>query len=372
MINPEAFYKAIQERGIGLFTGVPDSLLKHLCAFVDHHCSTGNHILTANEGNAVALAAGYYMSTGKMAAVYMQNSGLGNCVNPLTSLTDPQVYSIPMLLIIGWRGEPGVKDEPQHVKMGRITPAQLDLLEIPYRVLDAATDPEPVLDDLFSVLESTSAPAALLVRKNTFQACTKAAKNAPTQGLKREQALRALLGLAGDSLVISTTGKTSREVFEIRTSLGHPQQDFLTVGSMGHASSIALGTALGNPGKKVICLDGDGAMLMHMGTMAITGSQKPQGLIHVILNNQAHESVGGQPTVAGNMDLRSIALGCGYSFFHQARDEAGIRQAWENLLDKQGPALLEIKIQPGSRADLGRPTSTPIQNKQAFMEKAHA
>lgn len=369
MINPEIFYKSLQSRGVGIFAGVPDSLLKNLCAFVDNHCCAGEHIITANEGNAIALAAGYHLATGKTGAVYMQNSGLGNCVNPLTSLADPEVYSIPMLLIIGWRGAPGVKDEPQHVKQGRITPGQLELLEIPYQILEADTDLDKVLDKTFADLAEKNAPVALLIRKGTFASCKKNAKSNQTSTFKREQALEEILRLAGsEDLFISTTGKTSRELFELREKRGESQRDFLTVGSMGHTSSIALGVALGNPDKRVVCLDGDGSFIMHMGAMPIIGSLKPENLVHVLLNNGAHESVGGQETVAGHIDIAAIAKASGYNAYHQAHDPDSLKSAWQAIDNAKGPQILELKLCTGSREDLGRPTSTPVQNKQAFME----
>lgn len=369
MILPEKFYQSLLYRGVDLFAGVPDSLLKHLCAFLDSHCTPGKHIITANEGNAVALAAGYHLSTGKIGGVYMQNSGLGNCINPLTSLADAEVYSIPMLLIIGWRGEPGVKDEPQHVKQGRITPAQLELLEIPYHILQADSDLEQILDKTFENLKETNAPVALLIRKGAFASCESQIKTEYNTSLKREQALTQILDLASPKdLFISTTGKTSRELFELRAARGESQQDFLTVGSMGHTSSIALGAALGKPDRRVICLDGDGSFIMHMGAMPVIASLEPKNLVHVILNNQVHESVGGQPTVAGQMDLQAIATACGYKGYHLAQDQDSLKQAWQSLEELQGPQMLEIRIHPGSRNDLGRPTNTPQENKQAFVD----
>lgn len=366
MITPEAFYQALKKRGAGLFVGVPDSLLKHFCAYMDTQGTRQEHIITANEGNALALAAGYHLATGSIGAVYMQNSGLGNCVNPLTSLVDPEVYSIPVLLIIGWRGEPGVKDEPQHVKQGRITPGQLELLEIPYRILDAESNLENTLNDVFAKMHDTSSPAALLVRKNTFSEC----ESSPGQNqdsLTREQALDVILDQAGESVFVSTTGKTSREVYELRAKRGEPQQDFLTVGSMGHTLSIALGVALGNPFKQVICLDGDGSALMHMGSIPVTGSLQPANLLYVLINNQAHESVGGQPTVAGNIDFKAMALSCGFNNYQAAEDTEGIKRAMGNFGKESGPWFLEIKVRVGSRKDLGRPGSSPLENKQAFI-----
>lgn len=367
MIEPKLMFEALKHEGVELFAGVPDSLLKNFCAYVDDNAAAGEHIITANEGNAVALAAGYHMTTGKVAAVYMQNSGLGNTVNPLTSLTDPEVYKIPLLMIIGWRGEPGVKDEPQHVKQGRITAEQLDLLGVPYEVLGADSDYEAIVKRLMATANSTQAPVALLVKKNAFASYKSQRKPDSPSELKREDALAALLDVTGDDLVVSTTGKTSREVFELRVKRGEAQRDFLTVGGMGHTSSIALGAALGNPNKRVVCIDGDGSALMHLGAMPIIGDVKPKNLVHVLLNNAAHESVGGQPTVGGRFDFAALAKASGYLQYAVASTEDEILCAWQSLRRGEGPVMLEVKITTGSRDDLGRPTSTAEENKLAFM-----
>jgi phosphonopyruvate decarboxylase len=368
MIEPKALFDALRSRNVGLFAGVPDSLLSNFCAYVDDHGPAGEHIITANEGNAVALAAGHYLATGKISVVYMQNSGLGNTINPLTSITDSEVYRIPMLLVIGWRGEPGVKDEPQHVKQGRITPGQLDLLEIPHRVLDANSNIEELLNELFAIAAASCSPVALLVRKDAFAPYKSQRKVAADYPLPREEALRQILTLANASdLVVSTTGKTSREVFELRVERGEVQRDFLTVGGMGHTASIALGVALGQPDRRVLCLDGDGSLIMHMGSMPIIGSLAPKNFVHVLLNNAAHESVGGQPTVAGDVDFSAIAQASGYRAYFLAEDAASLAECWARLDRTPGPVLVEVKIKNGSRANLGRPTSTPEQNKTAFM-----
>jgi phosphonopyruvate decarboxylase len=371
MIDPRALFESLRRRDVGLFTGVPDSLLASFCAYVDDHALATEHVIAANEGNAVALAAGYHLSSGRLGAVYLQNSGLGNTINPLTSLVDPEVYRVPLLLIIGWRGEPGVKDEPQHVKQGRITPGQLDLLEIPYWILEASSDLEGVVAEAFAGLAARNAPVALLVRKDAFSSYKSKRPRRYDWQLRREDALRTLLELASSrDLVVSTTGKTSREVYELRAQAGQPQRDFLTVGGMGHTASIALGVALGNTDKRVICLDGDGSVLMHLGALPIIGDLAPRNLLHVVLNNSAHESVGGQPTVAGAVDLAALARACGYRAYRLASDDAGIRSAWQELSAEAGPVLLEVRIGLGSRDDLGRPKSSPEENKHAFIEAA--
>lgn len=370
MIAPDTFFESMKHAGIKFFAGVPDSLLSSFCACIDDQSNAGEHVITANEGNAVALAAGFHLATGQYAAVYMQNSGLGNAINPLTSLADSEVYKIPLLLIIGWRGEPGKKDEPQHVKQGRITPEQLELLEIPYWVLEADSNPNEMLDAAIERMRSTSAPVALLVRKNTFTQYKSQRQSGLNASLHREDALRQLLQLADDDLVVSTTGKTSREVFELRIESRQAQRDFLTVGAMGHTASIALGVALGNPNRRVICLDGDGSALMHLGALPIIGSTKPENLIHVLLNNAAHESVGGQPTVADKVDFSALSKACGYADYRVADSLEGLQHAWLELAHQRGPVMLEVRIAIGSRMDLGRPTSTPEENKLAFMQAA--
>lgn len=369
MIEPDVFFSALSSRGIDFYTGVPDSLLASFCAYVDDHGSKSKHLITANEGNAIALGMGFHMATGKYAAVYMQNSGLGNAVNPLTSLTDSEVYRVPMLLIIGWRGEPCIKDEPQHFKQGRITLEQLKLLDIPYYIIDSDSCVEDVLDNAFNKLKELNAPVALVVRRNSFANYQPTNKAFDMSELSREDALNHILGLCEiDDLVVSTTGKTSREVFEIRVKNSDPQKDFLTVGGMGHTSSIALGVAIGQPKRRVVCIDGDGSLLMHLGALPVISSYKPENLTHILLNNGSHESVGGQVTSARLVNFEQLANAIGYQKYAHADNLLGIQVAWKEISQVAGPVLLEIKIRNGSRDDLGRPTSTPEQNKHAFMK----
>ena len=369
MIDCQRFYGAMTERGVGFYAGVPDSLLANFCAYVDDHGGRDRHLITANEGNAVALAMGYHMATGKVAAVYMQNSGLGNTVNPLTSLADPAVYKVPMLLVVGWRGEPGFKDEPQHVKQGQVTIDQLQVLGVPHWVLDADSNVEEVLDAAFAKMKETNAPVALVVRKDTFAKYKSKSGGPAVSDMGREEALDRLLGLCdARDLIVSTTGKTSREVFELRNKRGEKQRDFLTVGGMGHTSSIALGVAIGQPDRRVVCLDGDGSLLMHMGAMPVVAQYQPKKFVHVLLNNGAHESVGGQATASATIDYEKLAGAVGYTGYAVASDLEGIAVAWKKLEGASGPVLLEVRIKCGSRDDLGRPTSTAEQNKQAFME----
>ena len=370
MIDPAAFYASLKHNGLTFFTGVPDSLLKDLCAFITDQVPSSDHVINANEGSAVALAAGYHLATGRIPVVYMQNSGTGNAINPLLSLADPAVYAIPMLLLIGWRGEPAVKDEPQHVTQGRVMTELLDAIEMPYDVIDADTvGYDAMLGTIVQAMAADPRPRALLVRKGTFSPHEPVAKPAPERLLTRPLALDVLLGqLAPDDLLISTTGMASREVFAYRerTGQGH-DHDFLTVGSMGHCSQIALGIAQRQPSRSVFCLDGDGAMIMHMGSLAIIGSQQPSNLRHVVINNGAHDSVGGQPTAAAVIDIPAVAMACGYRNAAVATSDAEIVQGVAMLRAQPGPALLEIRVASSAHTDAGRPTSTPIENRTGFM-----
>jgi phosphonopyruvate decarboxylase len=372
MLNCAEFYSALTERGVDFFTGVPDSLLKDFNAYVMDNVPSDRHIISANEGGAVALASGYHLATGNVGMVYMQNSGQGNAINPLMSLADPDVYSIPMLLLIGWRGEPGAPkaDEPQHVKQGKITIGLLDSLGIPNAVLpDNIQDARATLEEAVTTAREQNRPYGIVVRKGTFEEYKLQNKIETDYELNREDAVKLVTGsLDSKAIVVSTTGKTSRELFEYRHELGHGHdKDFLTVGSMGHSSQIALGIALRKPDRDIYCFDGDGAVLMHMGSLAIIGSQKPANFKHIVFNNGAHDSVGGQPTVAHNIDLPAIARACGYNRVLRAETSEEIRDQMKFLKESEGPSLLEIKVNKGARKDLGRPTTTPVENKTAFM-----
>ena len=375
MVHPKEFVGALSASGVTFFTGVPDSLLKDFLAYVQAEVPRERHIIAANEGGAVGIATGYHLATGALGAVYMQNSGLGNAVNPLTSLADKEVYSIPMLLIIGWRGEPGVKDEPQHIKQGRITPALLEVLEIPYAVIEPCMSAEAVGTEVARMVESArsqSAPAALVVRSGVFETYTVIPRPAALE-LTREEAIETVIGVLGDDeVIVSTTGKISRELYEVRMRRGEgTQKDFLTVGSMGHASQIALGIARQQPERQVVCLDGDGATLMHLGALATVGWVAPKNFRHVVLNNLAHESVGGQPSAAGVVDLAAVAKSCGYASVRSVSSKEELIAALQMLLTEPSPALLEIKVNLQSRKDLSRPKETPKENKKVFIHYLH-
>lgn len=415
MIDVSKFISVLKNASVDFFCGVPDSLLKSFCAYITDNCFD-NHVITANEGGAVALAAGHYLATGRPALVYMQNSGQGNAVNPLASLADPDVYSIPMVILVGWRGEPGGKDEPQHVKQGRITVELMKTMGIPTYIIPdemEVTSGEKVQSSEFRVQRSgpgiqehgriywenviTEAveqakrelrPVALIVRKGLFAPYELQKKEPDISVLKREDAIQVILELLGDeAVVVSTTGMISREVYETRERLGQDHShDFLTVGSMGHALMIALGVAKEiasrDKDRFVVCLDGDGASIMQMGNMAIAGRACLPNLVHIVLNNSAHDSVGGQPTVGGKIDLCKIAESCGY--YVAGKVEGGTVEELKKLLKERfdqaiyswacdpekdhQSTFFEIKVAKGARSDLGRPKEKPQSNKELFMK----
>lgn len=370
MIDVKNFYKELLKNGIFFFAGVPDSLLKNICAYITANSPAEKNIITANEGAAVALGTGYNLATNKIPLIYMQNSGIGNAVNPLMSLADKEVYSIPMILLIGWRGEPGVKDEPQHIKQGRVSPALLNSMEIPFQILEEHSDYSKVVEKAFKTAESTSAPVAILVRRGTFDSFSLKSEGNEESELKREEALEQILSfIPKDAAIVSTTGMLSRELFELREK--HQQAhktDFLTVGSMGHTSQIALGIALAKPEKQVYCFDGDGSAIMHLGSYAVAGSLAPKNLNIIVFNNGAHDSVGGQPTVGRTINFSGVAEAAGLKSFGTVQTITEISNVFPLIVKDNHTAFLEIKIKKGTRKDLGRPTSTPKQNKDLLKQ----
>lgn len=369
MIRPQFFYDTLVSNGIDFFAGVPDSLLKNLCSYITDHADATHNIIAANEGGAMGLAAGHYLATGQIPVVYMQNSGEGNIINPLASLTDPDVYNIPVLLVIGWRGKPGVHDEPQHVKQGKITTGLLNIMGIDYTVLSKDEENAAIqIQKAIACMQTNKQCYALVIEKDTFDTYTLQNVEKNTLTLSREDAIQIVASTLGEKdVIVSTTGMISRELFEYRAANneGH-ERDFLTVGSMGHASQIALGIALEKPDRRVWCFDGDGATIMHMGSMAIVASKAPKNYIHVIFNNGAHDSVGGQPTVGLSIDLPAIAIAIGYKSVYSISTKEELEKRLSNL--DEAPVFLEIKVKKGNRKDLGRPTTTPIQNKEALMQ----
>lgn len=362
--------------GADFYTGVPDSQLKALCDYLMETYGTDpkHHVIAANEGNCAALAAGYYLATGKTPVVYLQNSGIGNTINPVASLLHEKVYAIPALFVVGWRGEPGVHDEPQHVYQGEVTLKLLEDMGISTFVLEQETTEDGLNTALgrFSPLLAAGRQAAIVVRKGALTH-ERAMEYRNAAAIVREDAIRHIAAASGKDPVVSTTGKASRELYEIREAAGTGHAyDFLTVGSMGHASSIALGIALQKPERTVWCIDGDGAALMHMGAMAVIGTAHPRNLLHVILNNGAHETVGGMPTAAGKIELTKIAAACGYAGAVCVETLDALDAALAEARRRGGPRLVEVRCAISSRKNLGRPASSPAENLRAFMGELKA
>ncbi len=370
-MKADKLLQALEQRGIHTIIGVPDSTLKQFCDGLQNYKGNINHYVPVNEGAAVGLAVGSYLADGKPACVYMQNSGIGNAVNPIASLANRDVYGIPMLFLVGWRGEPGVKDEPQHVFQGKITCKLFEVLTIPYEVIDKDTtweQMESILTEAFETL-SGGEQFAIIVRKGTFE------KDVPYtwengNTLNREEALATILKEGGhEAVLVSTTGKISRELYEQSDALyGTHENIFMTVGGMGHASMIALGIAKKRPKEKIICIDGDGAALMHMGALAFISSQSPENFVHIIINNQSHESVGAMPTGCQKINFSELAKNVGYSWTIRVSTLEELTKVLRNIDEQKGPILVEVLVSLDSRADLGRPRESARENKEAFME----
>ncbi|MBR6094841.1 MAG: phosphonopyruvate decarboxylase [Lachnospiraceae bacterium] len=368
-MNAEKFTEIL---GAEFYTGVPDSQLKALCNYLiaRYGIDPKHHVIAANEGNCTALAAGYYLATGKVPVVYMQNSGEGNIINPVASLLNDKVYAIPMIFVIGWRGEPGVHDEPQHIYQGEVTVKLLEDMDIASFIIGKETTGEELVKVMDSFREKLKAGknVAFVVRKGALSFDGKVEyKNGNT--MVREEIIRHITDVSGDDPIVSTTGKASRELFEIREAKGQDHsRDFLTVGSMGHSSSIALGIAFEKPDAKIWCIDGDGAVLMHMGSMAVIGANAPKNLVHVLINNGAHETVGGMPTVAAKADMIQIAKGCGYPNAVRVTTFDELDAALKEAKQRNELSFIEVLCSIGARDDLGRPTTTARENKENFMK----
>lgn len=363
--------KLVEIIGSDFYTGVPDSQLKALCNYLmnTYGIDQKHHIIAANEGNCTALAAGYYLATGKVPVVYMQNSGEGNVINPVASLLNDKVYAIPMVFIIGWRGEPGIHDEPQHIYQGEVTLKLLEDMNIKTFVIGKETTDKEVASAMTDFREILAAGknVAFVIRKGAISYDGKVEYENENK-ISREDIIQHIIKVSGEDPVICTTGKASRELFENRVANGQGHQyDFLTVGSMGHSSSIALGVAINKPNRKVWCIDGDGAVLMHMGSMAVLGSISPKNMIHIIINNGAHETVGGMPTVASKINLVAIAKGCGYPNAVCVDNTDDFDRELQRAKERNELSMIEVKCSIGAREDLGRPTTTAIENKVNFM-----
>lgn len=361
--------------GSDFYTGVPDSHLKALCDYLmgTFGIDRRHHIIAANEGSCTAIAAGYYLATGRIPVVYMQNSGEGNIINPAASLLNDKVYGIPVIFVIGWRGEPGTHDEPQHIYQGEVTLKLLEDMDIKTFVIDKDTSDDEVaaVMERYGKILAEGKSAAFVIRKGalSYDGKTDYRNN---NCMTREEIIRHIVKFCGEDPVISTTGKASRELFEIRAAGGQSHKyDFLTVGSMGHASSIAFGVAVHRPNARIWCIDGDGAALMHMGSMAVLGANAPENMIHIIINNGAHETVGGMPTVAGKIDLTAVAGACGYPNAVCVESFEALDHELEAAKKRRELSFIEVKCSIGARNDLGRPTTTAHENRQNFMEYLH-
>ena len=364
--------KLVEIIGSDFYTGVPDSQLKSLCNYLItiYGIDPKHHIIAANEGNCTALAAGYHLATGKVPVVYMQNSGEGNIINPVASLLNDKVYAIPVIFIVGWRGEPGIYDEPQHIYQGEVTIKLLEDMNIATCIIGKETTDDEVAKAMreFQKVLAEGKDVAFIIRKGALTDAPKVEyKN--DNHMTREEIIQHIVKASGEDPIVSTTGKASRELFETRVANGQSHKyDFLTVGSMGHSSSIALCVAINKPEQRIWCVDGDGAVLMHMGAMAVIGTNNPPNLIHVIINNGAHETVGGMPTVAGSIDLVAIAKACGYPNAVSVDSFEALDKELEAAKERGELGLIEVKCSIGARDDLGRPTTTALENKQNFME----
>lgn len=364
--------KLLEIIGSDFYTGVPDSQLKALCNYLmaNYGIDQKHHLIAANEGNCVALAAGYHLATGKVPVVYLQNSGEGNIINPVASLLNDKVYAIPIVFIVGWRGEPGIHDEPQHIYQGEVTLKLLEDMDISTFIIDKNTSDEEV-ERVMNEFRKTLAigkNVAFVIGKGALSTDVKVEYKNGNE-MVREEIIQHIVKVSDKDPIISTTGKASRELFEIRNSNNQSHKfDFLTVGSMGHSSSIALGIAMNKLNTKIWCVDGDGAVLMHMGSMAVIGANAPKNMIHIVINNEAHETVGGMPTVASKINLVAIAKACGYSSAVCVDNLKDLDKELIIAKERDELSFIEVKCAIGARNDLGRPTTTPLENKQNFME----
>lgn len=364
--------KLVEIIGSDFYTGVPDSQLKALCnhLMATYGIDPHHHVIAANEGNCTALAAGYHLATGKVPVVYMQNSGEGNIINPVASLLNDKVCAIPVVFIVGWRGEPGIHDEPQHIYQGEVTVKLLEDMDIAAYTIGKDTTDEEVEEVMkgFREVLAIGKDVAFVIRKGALTDAPKVEYRNENHMI-REEIIQHIVKASGEDPIVSTTGKASRELFETRVANGQGHKyDFLTVGSMGHSSSIAFGVAINKPEQRIWCVDGDGAVLMHMGSMAVLGSNKPKNLIHVVINNGAHETVGGMPTVAADIDLVGVAKACGYPYAVSVASFEKLDTELEAAKERGELSMIEVKCSIGAREDLGRPTTTALENKQNFME----
>ena len=357
MINQKRFLDTLQESGVRFFTGVPDSFLNGFCNYLLETIPEDRHVIAANEGNAIAIASGYYFSTGIVPLVYMQNSGMGNTINPLVSLTDKHVYQVPMVLLIGWRGEPGTElKHPQHKTQGEITLKTLDLLAIPYAIAEEDDDKlEEQVRWAVRIAKEEKKQVAVIGRKGIFAGGRKPNISDECYPLSREEAIDIILDtMPKNTIYTATTGRATREIYFLRERRGEGHQhDFLNLGSMGHASSVALGMALAKKDRNVVCLDGDSAALMHMGCFTMVSKLDVPNFLHIVLNNGAHESVGGQPCAGQKVDFTKIAEGSGYQTIGKpVTNKEELEEAIKQLKSQDKAAFIDVRIHKGLKGEL--------------------
>ena len=355
MVNQAQVFESLDKLGVKFFTGVPDSLLNDFCLYLVNNIPDGQHVMAANEGNAIAIAAGNYMATGNIPLVYMQNSGIGNATNPLLSLTHDCVYGIPMILVIGWRGDPSINDHAQHKKQGELTPVLMSDMDIPYEILDAD---DTVIDKFtwaVNKAKEISAPVALIAKKAILTQKEKKQTYADSKLMNREEAVAAVVDVLGaDAIYLGTTGRATREVHEQliahHIDEGHEWQN---VGSMGHVSSVGLGLALARPDKRIVVFDGDAAAVMHMGALATNCRYKAGNMLHIVLNNGVNESVGGQPSAGYLIDLTTVAKACGYrTVGHAVETKEELQQIVRENQSAEMPLFIDVHVRQGIRSDM--------------------
>lgn len=371
MVNQEQLFKALEEMGISFFTGVPDSLLNDFCLYMVKNIPDGQHVMAANEGNAIGIAAGHYLATGNIPVVYMQNSGIGNATNPLLSLAHDSVYGIPMILVIGWRGDPAISDHAQHKKQGELTPLLMKDMDIPYQILEEDNTVVKKFEWAINKAKEISSPVALIAKKAILTEKVKKQEYPDSCLMNREGAISAVLDILGDDAIyLGTTGRATREVHEQLKSHGVVEgHEFLNVGSMGHVSSIALGIALAKPEQKVVVFDGDAAAVMHMGALATNCRYKAGNLIHIVLNNGVNESVGGQPSSGYVVNLTEIAAACGYRTpGHAVVTKGELQDIIRNYHLDNIPLFIDLHVCQGIRSDMPKLNIDHKAQKNALME----
>ena len=371
MVNQQTLFQELDKLGVKFFTGVPDSLLNDFCLYLVNNIPDGRHVMAANEGNAIAIAAGNYMATGNIPVVYMQNSGIGNATNPLLSLTHDCVYGIPMILVIGWRGDPSINDHAQHKKQGELTPVLMSDMDIPYEILDAD---DTVIDKFtwaVNKAKEISAPVALIAKKAILTQKEKKQTYADSKLMNREEAVAAVVDVIGeDAIYLGTTGRATREVHEQLIAHGIGEgHEWQNVGSMGHVSSVGLGLALARPDKRIVVFDGDAAAVMHMGALATNCRYKAGNMLHIVLNNGVNESVGGQPSAGYLIDLTTIAKACGYrTVGHPVETKEELQQIVRENHSGEMPLFIDVHVRQGIRSDMPKLNIDHKAQKETLMK----